>query len=486
MNSNLTYNELTKVSEVIAKEMGIHFPIEKWEMLGRGIALAANAFAFNDISEFVNWLSTTKLEKNQIETLAAYLTISETYFWRESQVFEALSQNLIPEIIDSKHNDKRINIWCSACSTGEEAYSIAILLHRTIPEIKNWNITILATDINTNALDKAKNGKYNLWSFRNAPAWLQNNYFKKLKNDEYEVIPEIREMVSFSSFNLTHDNFSTSICNNQKMDIIFCRNVLMYFTSEWSAKIPQNFFNSLSDNGWLIVSSCELSSVMFPQYVPINYPGAVLYRKESKAFLASNKIAYCSQKQQLDIYKPSFVNDNNILKQIPETNRNHTNNIPEKNKAVTIVPKVLQEYNNVKTQEDFFNENKETIKLLANEGKLNEALLNCNLAIESDKLAPDLYYLKASILQELDNSLEAIKVLKQAVYIDPDYIMGHFTLGNLLIRHGFIKNARRHFENALELLNTIPTMNNPDESEGLSANYIRRIILNNLQTQKAQ
>src|SRR5450759_866299 len=214
---------------------------------------------------FIQWLLSATLNKGQIEILASYLTISETYFWREPRVFAAFSQNILAELVASKkERGKSITIWCAGCSTGEEAFSIAIALHRTIPEIKDWKITILATDINTKALSKARKGVYSSWSFRNSPSWLKNSYFKSINNKEYKIIPEIKKMVTFSSFNLTHENFLSSVCKNHKMDIIFCRNVLMYFTSEWAAKVSQNLFHSLSEEGWLVVSSCELSSNLFP------------------------------------------------------------------------------------------------------------------------------------------------------------------------------------------------------------------------------
>ena len=139
----------------------------------------------------------------------------------------------------------------------------------------------------------------------------------------------------------------------------------------------------------------------------------------------------------------------------------------------------------LKTRDDTFNENKISIRLLADKGHLEEALSICNDAIASDKLVPGLYFLRASILQEQYKSSEAVASLRQAIYIDPDYIMGHFTLGNLFIRQGNSTNAKRYFNNALELLSTIANDVILEESEGLSVKYIREIIFANMQTQKS-
>jgi chemotaxis protein methyltransferase CheR len=493
MNHSLSDIEFSGVCEVIASNMGLHFPIDRRDMVSRSLAGAARELGFHKIKEFIQWFLTTTLKSDQIEILASYLTISETYFWREPNVFTALSQNALSELVESKkESDKSIRIWCAGCSTGEEAYSIAIALCRTIPRIKDWNITILATDINKTALNKARTGIYGSWSFRNSPSWLKGYYFKKMDINEYEVIPEIKEMVSFSSFNLTNKNYLSSVCKNYKMDVIFCRNVLMYLTKEWAAKVSQNLFNSLSEKGWLVVSSCELSSELFPQYVPVNFPGAVLYRKSKKETSADIIQSKNPQNQIFFNTISSLPPQIEIVNQSVSKKTRH----PEMNETVynTRETTALQEASlNVaaelkkqeKIREDTLKENKNSIRILADQGHLEEALLVCDEAIANDKLAPGLYYLRASILQEQDKSNEAIKSLKQAIYIDPDYVMGHFTLGNLFIRQGIIKNAKRYFNNALELLNTLANDDIPAESEGLSAEYIRGIILNSLQTQKS-
>ena len=134
------------------------------------------------------------------------------------------------------------------------------------------------------------------------------------------------------------------------------------------------------------------------------------------------------------------------------------------------------------TPEESYNNKIFSIRLLANQGYLSEALSLCNEAIASEKLIPGFYFLRASILQEMDKSSEAITSLKQGIYIDPDYIMGHFILGNLFIRQGNSKNAKRYFKNVLDLLNGRANDDILPESDGLSVKYIREIIFANMQT----
>jgi chemotaxis protein methyltransferase CheR len=507
MKYNLTDIEFSTVSEGIASRLGLYFPIERRAMLGQNLASAATEFGFQNMKGFIQWLLSARLEKDQINILASYLTISETYFWREPYVFDAFSQNTLKELVASRTDgNKSINIWCAGCSTGEEAYSIAIALHRTILEIKDWRIKILATDINSKSLSKAKTGVYSSWSFRNAPSWLKSIYFKKTDANEFEVIPEIKKMVTFSNFNLTQDNFLSSICKTHKMDVIFCRNVLMYFTSEWAKKVSYNFFHSLSDVGWLVVSSCELSSDLFPQLTPVNFPGAVLYRKGKAELYSSNtslqesndKLLFNSlqpltpaterwnQLLSSDSGHPVF-NEYDSLKTSPPI-------LPEPLTSVALAKEVrsvalakevsfltsAKDGQQPKSLQDSPDEKIASIRLLANKGELEEALLTCDAALISHKLTPGLYFLRASILQEQDKRPEAIKSLKQAIYIDPDYIMGHFTLGNLFIQQGIVKASIRHFKNALELLNRISNDEIPAGSEGISSKHLKEIIYKNI------
>jgi chemotaxis protein methyltransferase CheR len=437
-------------------------------MLSRNLASAAKEFGFQNMNGFIQWLLSSELNKDQIMILASHLTISETYFWREPQVFTALTDYILPELIKSKKKGERsIRIWSAGCSTGEEAYSIAIALHKTIQKIKDWNITILATDINPRALSKAVTGIYSTWSFRNSPAWLKSTWFHHREDRQYEIIPEIKQMVTFTCLSLVE---MSAISNTNTMDIIFCRNVLMYFTTEWITKISQDLFHCLSEDGWFVVSSSELSSQVFPQFTPVNFPGAVLYRKGKNGYAHSFDVHSEEIPQPLQPFNTlAHFQPVQPIQLLP---------------AIASAKADLQQHQPiVKPPEESITAKIFAIRLLADQGYLEEALSICNEAIASYKLAPGLYFLRASILQELDKKSEAIISLKQAIYIDPEYIMGHFTLGNLFFRQGNLRNAKRYFDNVLDLLSKCANDDILPESEGLSVKYIREIIFANMQTQ---
>jgi len=474
---------LAGVCEVITANMGLHFPVDRWNMLTRNLTMAAAEFGFQHFDEFTHWLLSADLEKEQIKVLASYLTISETYFWREEPVFAALTDHIVPELIASKKSgEKSIRIWSAGCSTGEEAYSLAIALHRTIPDINGWKITILGTDMNPKALIKAETGLYSRWSFRNCPGWLKANYFHHLGNGNYEVLPKIRNMVTFSNLNLTEDSFPLHTNNIYAMDIIFCRNVLMYFTDYWISKISQNLFNSLNPHGWFVVSSCELSSQRFPQFRTVNFPGAVLYQKSDKKLKDLKEVPVFGPNRDLplpvpitwpittEIKYPDFIPE--ILPEPVQVNSNLM--ATERDLSDKTEPEVVPMTESIDAVSN-------RIRFLANKGDLSEALLLCNKGIEWDKLDTGLYFLRSSILQELDRTCEAVASVKQAIYLDPDFIMGHFVLGNISLQEGKLSQAKKYLTNVLDLLSSCADDEILPESEGLSAKYMLEIILPNLQ-----
>jgi chemotaxis protein methyltransferase CheR len=486
MKQNLKETGLAGVCEVITANMGLHFPVDRWNMLTRNLTLAAAEFGFQHFDDFTHWLLSARLEKEQIKILASYLTISETYFWREDPVFSALTDSILPELIDSKRNgEKNIRIWSAGCSTGEEAYSLAIALHRALSDINDWQVMIMGTDLNPKALNKAVSGIYSHWSFRNCPSWLKANYFHNLGDGKYEILPEIRKMVTFSNLNLTENIFPSLTNNTYAIDIIFCRNVLMYFTDDWISKISENLFQALNPNGWFVVSSVELSSQRFPQFRPVNFPGAVLYQKANKELTSSVNIPSFDFKS--GIYMPIRVDlpvsaEIEITPSLPESVpepyhliSNFTSTEKDHQVKLDSEPKVVTTTVEPNTAISL------KIRFLANRGDLSEALLLCNEGIESDKLATGLYFLRSSILQELDKLGEATASIKQAIYLDPDFIMGHFVLGNISLQEGKLKQAKKYFNNALDLLNSCAADDILPESDGLSAKYMLEIILPNMQ-----
>src|ERR1043166_2752887 len=277
----LSRRALCQLSEMIASRVGLHFPEARWRELERGICSIARDFEFDDVESCIRWLLSSSSTQPQIEALAIYLTVGETYFFRDPQSFDTLAHRILPSVIkDRRGTDRHLKIWSAGCCTGEETYSIAILLRQVLSDLKDWQITILGTDINPRFLDKAAQGTYGEWSFRGVAPEIKERYFAKKRNGRFEVLPEIKSMVTFSHLNLVEESYPSSLSNINAVDVIFCRNVLMYFGAEAAKQVIQKFHLSLSDGGWLIVSPTETSHVLYSQFAAISCSGMIFYKKD--------------------------------------------------------------------------------------------------------------------------------------------------------------------------------------------------------------
>ncbi len=469
--------ELEKLSSSIALHMGLSFPSTKWKSLEQAFCTAAMVMGFKSQLECVGWFMSAPPSQELFESMACYLTIGETYFLREACSFEALEQQIIPEIIRKRHGkDQCLRIWSSGCATGEEPYSIAIVLYRMRAVLCDWDISILATDINPHALRKATAGIYTHWSFRNTPTGFKENYFTETEAGHFELLPAIKEMVTFSSFNLAEECYPSP----NSIDIIFCRNVLMYFAPQLIKKVVAQYHHCLLDGGWLFVSSCETSSPTFPGFEPINFPDAILYQKVSYRVLAKPKSTRYIQTTHSSPPPPPPVQAAPAPSLLWHQSRHAE--ISDYQKALT-----LYEHGAYRDASDMLvvlldldKENTEALtlqcRIYANEGRLVEALEMSELALTADKLSSELHYLRAVILLEQGMNDEASAALKKALYLDQDLVMAHFTLANLEQRKGKVKESQRHFNAALSLLGRYRREDVIPESGGIIAGKLTEII----------
>jgi chemotaxis protein methyltransferase CheR len=475
MKNRIPDTLLSQLSEFVAARTALHFPRERWSDLERRAGSAAKEFGFTDNAEFIRWITSSYLTGEQIEILASHLTISETYFWREPRTFDALQEQVLPELVRSREKgERRLRIWSAGCATGEEPYSIAIALRRAIAGREDWRISILATDISPRILAKAMAGVYGKWSFRNAPAWLKKEYFHPQEDGMIEILPEIRKMVTFEYLNLAEDIYPSPLNNTNVMDVIFCRNVLMYFAPERTGQVVKKFYQCLTDGGWLIVGASELSQQMFPQFTPVNFPEAIFYRK-----VQQESRSYIEPPPEFSFVVVNQVSPGTLVTE-KETMPEVRGVGPQPAVDLSAFERCDGEQDEEVTEEI---ENKETpravalsVRRLADRGELAEALALCEKAIAENKLDPGMHYLRAIILQEQNSEAEAIASVKRAIYLDADFVLANFVLGNLLVRRGNSRAGKRYFENVLALLGKFGREEILPESDGLTAGRLREII----------
>ncbi|MFZ4463350.1 MAG: CheR family methyltransferase [Bacteroidales bacterium] len=489
MNFKLPDPKLVSLRAYLLSKLGLSYTEKHDKLLLRKIDDASTAFEFNNTTEFIDWLLSSQLNREQLGKLATYLTIGETYFFREKKSFDFLEQIYLPGLISKRYEtERRIRIWCAGTASGEEAYSLAIALNQCIPDIHRWNISILATDINPVFLDKARKGIYTRWSFRSSSVEFINKYFKRVGANEFHILPEIRKMVKFELLNLAQDNYPSAENKTQAFDIIFCRNVLIYFSPEGTRHVTERFYKSLVDGGILIVSPVEMSHLISQRFSKIIYSGYTIYQKdknriesgkvENKPNSAASTDEIISSGIAFRNTQPIVINHNSSGETLNPTLFDSSFEMLESTKEY-LQKELFQESKSAPSNKDSFNPDEVFFlqaKSKANQGKLQEAKELCEAGIASDKLDADLYYLLATVLQEQGNDAGAITALKMALYIRHDFVLAYFLLGNLELKAGNPAAGKKSFKNALISLSKYTPDDILPDSDGLTVGKFQEML----------
>jgi chemotaxis protein methyltransferase CheR len=203
--------------------------------------------------EYYRFLRYSEKRDEELTEIMDVLTVNETYFFREKEQLNAFSHEILPEIGERNKERKKINIWSAGCSTGEEPYTLAMLILEN-GGFKDWDINIFASDISQRVLRVAREGVYKHNSFRATSMYYMNTYFQKQHNGDLKISDEVKKFVNFSNLNLL-DPFKISLIG--KMDVIFCRNVLIYFNRDARKKLVDSFQKSMQEGGYLLLGHSE-------------------------------------------------------------------------------------------------------------------------------------------------------------------------------------------------------------------------------------
>lgn len=485
MKLTLTDDMLMEVSSLIAERMGLHFPSSKWRTLEQAFCRAARELDFQNPMECAAWFVSAPPSRELMETMACYLTVGETYFLRENRTLAIMEQEIIPELIRTRQRgERRLRIWSAGCATGEEPYSIAILLQRMSHLLKDWEICILATDINPQALRKAAAGIYTEWSFRNPPKDFRDRYFRKLEAGRFELDPCIRRMVNFSCLNLAEDLYPSLSNNTNAMDMIFCRNVLMYLTPQRAAQVIERLRLCLVDGGWLLVSPCEASSLLSSRFKAMSYPDAIVYRKQNSEELGDGETGKQGnrEEEQMGVVSPIPPFAVSPIQKVTPVPVPPPAPLSPYEEALALYGRGQYAEAAGRLTPHLSPDSGDAAsfallcRIRANEGLLGEALRLSEQAIAADKMNAGMHYLRAVILQELGEIDAAATTFKRALYLDQELLLAHFSLGNLALRQGRDKEAHRYFDNTLSLLKKYAQDEIVPESEGMLAGRLVEII----------
>jgi chemotaxis protein methyltransferase CheR len=263
--------------KMIYDSCGIYFQDNKKYLLESRLLKRINFLGMDTYEEYFDYLKYNSANIQEKKYLYEAITINETFFFRNQPQLDALVTSVIPQIIAAKAGRPKLKIWSAASSSGEEAYSTAIIIFDLLkPKYPDLEVEIVGTDINNAVIETAKTGLYREYSIRNTQPYYLKKYFKPVGN-AFEIDPVIKKVVSFKNFNLFDDISMRSMVN---FDIIFCANVLIYFDVKAKIKVVSNLYNSLNKGGYLFIGYAETLHTISKAFTIISFPKTIGYKKE--------------------------------------------------------------------------------------------------------------------------------------------------------------------------------------------------------------
>lgn len=443
------FQKLAKLSRFVGERFGLDYPPERFPELMRGLKAAAAELGCSDLEICARNYLTSPTEE-ELSILAAHLTVGETYFFRDHNAFERIRHEILPQLISMGDRHQCLRLWSAGCCSGEEAYSLAIVAREVIP--KSWHISILGTDINPQFLAKARRGVFGNWSFRDVPENVKNRYFQCRGENQWEICAEIRRMVRFEYLNLAETVYPSVMNGTAGLDLILCRNVMIYFQPLQIAMVSNRFYESLRTGGFLLVAPSEAGQEKFQKFIPFWAGQTLFYEKRPQV---APRSADRAVNREVPGLQPS-------LGSVPKEGKT-----PPKMRMVEMTSGKMSGNSRDISE----------VRSLANSGELEASLEKCDQLVKTEPLVASNHYLRAMILEELGMDEEARKSLLKARYLDPGLVVVHFALANLARRKGLDAEARKHLRNTLTLASRYPKHELLPETEGLSAGRLVEVAL---------
>jgi len=273
----LSTADLATLCDFLYARTGMLFGESKRYYIDRRVA---ERMAQKHLTAFVDYYALLRAEPGEAEQLINSFTINETYFYREEHQLGCLSTSILPEIIRTKQPGDKIRIWSVPCSSGEEPYSIAIWLLENWRLVDAYNVEIVGSDIDTAIVAEAVQASYGPRAVMRLSPDLIERYFVPLGDGRVRLIDDLRESVAFAPCNITD---AASVARQGRFDVIFCRNLLIYFDAQARVRCMQHLFNSLVPGGYICLGHSESMSRISERFVTRRFPDAIVYQRPEQA-----------------------------------------------------------------------------------------------------------------------------------------------------------------------------------------------------------
>jgi chemotaxis protein methyltransferase CheR len=524
---------LDRLKAAIAERFGIYIRPQDDAPFSKKIHSRVQTLKLSTYESYCDLLtSATDMSQSEWRELIRQITIAETYFMRDKGHIYLLQNNILPELIKAQQGSKSLRIWSAGCSTGEEAYSIAILLQELIPDIQNWRLQIIGSDLNPEVVQKARQAVYSEWSLRSLTDKQKSLYFTP-QGALWRLNENIRKMVTFYSNNLVDDDFGRTSSEFRDFDLILCRNVFIYFEPQAIKKVLHRFQAALKNNCYLITGHMELHGQKLQGFKVNVFPDAVVYQKDPTTVFRTNSYssetypspdfhdyvtasdAHPPLPNQVNIYTSS----NSLSTAQPQFNSATTPPSPEltnstwetyrhasHNFADRMAPSTQShDLSEIKTDWDrlaaaesaisraayrealryleqiqekrlhFLKIHQLSALTYANLGELKSAYHHCEEVIKLDPNSPRIYYLMAHIADEMGKYDQVKQLLKKAIYLDLYFVAAYLALGDIYGRESDRDRALKMYRSTIDILKALPSNEIVPETDLTPAELIAQV-----------
>ncbi|RJP86129.1 MAG: chemotaxis protein CheR [Desulfobacteraceae bacterium] len=455
---------LHRFQDLISRHTGLRMRKENLDALRKSILGRMKSLKIDEAERYYHLLAGVGTGRPaEWQELIKVITTGESYFFRDQEQSSLLRNRILPDLIKKNKDRRSLRIWSAGCSSGEEPYSMAILLSQILPYIENWDILILGTDINQEAIRKAKQGKYRHWSFRTTHPDVKNRYFKK-HHDEWLIDETIQNRVTFQIHNLKQDHFPDPHSGIREIDLIICRNVFIYFNPEDISDVLKKFTDTLNEGGYLLTGHGELHAQDLGKLRTLPFPESLIYQKISEIKFQISDIAPAKIGLSRAVKSPAPQKKQPKKPDIPSSqllkkdSKSHTNGLGIEElflngryaEAASSAECLLTD------SPDDFAAHYLAAQAYANSGDYSNAALHCKRAIEIDVVAERPYFLMAHISEIIGDKDQAKILLKKATYLNPEFIAAYIELGTLYDMEGDTVRGVKLRTAAVELLKGLP------------------------------
>ncbi len=309
MNGNHTFKlsetGFQRFRELVNRAGGVAITHAGKDLLRKGLAARAGALGVTTLEDYYRLLTTDINREEEVRRLLRQLSVPDTRFFRNQSQFDVLHKYIIPELARRKLEERRVlRFWCAGCSTGEEPYSVAMTLLDSLPDRDNWKVEVLATDLNEQALDQARRGWYQKSRMAGVGQPQRERYFHR-SDGGFQVNDEVRRLVTFTRHNLVNDPLPIEVYGI--CDVVFCRNVIIYFTHSTAGFVIEHFFDIINPGGYLFLGHSETLWKLSARYALVEIGGTFIYSKPLPTSLSGRR--FIPDRRMRDSGLPPGVDD---------------------------------------------------------------------------------------------------------------------------------------------------------------------------------